>query len=256
MSSGKEFVKSFWDNRAIDQALDEATITLPDRNQRLLEIRVALNFLPERCRLLDVGCGNGFSTKVYAQHVDYVMGVDYSREMIEKARQDYGATNNLEFKTQDVLELDFEDGEFDAAISQRCLINLTSWENQQKALNNVARCLRVGGYYFMQEGTSQGRDRLNEVREGFGLERMPSVPYNLDFDEEKLWPFIDQDFEIVEIRRFGYYDLISRVVHPLLTEPDPPQYDAKINEIAAKVAFGLDGAGELSRQFFAVLRRK
>jgi hypothetical protein len=85
---------------------------------------------------------------------------------------------------------------------------------------------------------------------------MPVVPFNLDFDEETLWPFIRHDFDIVEVRRFGLYDLISRIVHPLLVSPAEPQYAAKINDVARQVAAQLRGADELSREFSAFLRRK
>jgi hypothetical protein len=89
----------------------------------------------------------------------------------------------------------------------------------------------------------------------FGLRRMPAVSYNLDFDEEKLWLFLRQHFDIVEVRRFGLYDLISRVVHPLLVCPSEPQYDARINEVAWHICAKMEGVDELAREFSAFLRR-
>ena len=84
---------------------------------------------------------------------------------------------------------------------------------------------------------------------------MPPVPFNLDFDEEELWPFVREHFHVVEVRRFGLYDLISRVVHPLLVSPADPEYDSKINEVARDVSAKLRGMDELSREFSALLRR-
>jgi len=108
----------------------------------------------------------------------------------------------------------------------------------------------------MQEGSRQGREGLNKLREQLGLPRMPAVSFNNDFDEEKLWPGINEYFDIVEIRRFGLYDLISRVLHPLLIQPAEPQYLAEINRIAGKIAGTLRGADEVAREFHAFLRRK
>jgi len=248
-------IKAFWDDRAVNKDLTGATVTLPDRNQRTLEIDILLQYLPTNQKILDVGCGNGFSSAVFARYAAQVVGIDYSSAMIERARLEYGQISNVEFQTQDVLNLDFQAAIFDVAISQRCLINLSSWKDQQKAIANITRVLKPRGYFFLQEGSQQGRERLNQVRQMMGLTRMPPVAYNLDFDENLLWPFLRQHFEIVDIRRFGLYDLVARVVHPLLVSPAEPQYDAKINDIARQLAAKMDDMGDLSREFSAVLRR-
>jgi SAM-dependent methyltransferase len=250
-----DITKAFWEDRARNPDLTEETVTHPDYNQRLLEIEVLLQYLPQGQRILDVGCGNGFSTAVFARYAAHVVGIDYSAAMIERAGREFGHLPNISFAVQDVLDLDFPPESFDVVISQRCLINLPTWETQQKAITNIARVLKPGGYFFLQEGSRQGRERLNQVRETFGLSRMPTVAYNLDFDEENLWPFVCRYFDIVEVRRFGLYDLISRVVHPLLVSPAEPRYDAKINEVARRVSAKLRGADELAREFSAFLRR-
>lgn len=248
-------IKAYWENRALSADLADAVVTHPDVSQRLLEIDAMLDYLPDNQVILDVGCGNGFSTAVFADHARQIVGIDYSEAMIARARSKYGHLENVRFEVQDVLHLDLPAANFDVAISQRCLINLTTWQQQQQAIRNVARTLKPQGFFFLQEGTQQGRARLNQVREVFELSRMPDVSYNLDFDEETLWPFLRQFFRIVEVRRFGLYDLISRVVHPLLVSPEEPRYDARINEIARRVATHLQGTDDLSREFFAVLRR-
>jgi hypothetical protein len=85
---------------------------------------------------------------------------------------------------------------------------------------------------------------------------MPPVSFNLDFDEEQLWPFLRQHFEVVHVRRFGLYDLISRVVHPLLVSPEEPKYNVRINDVARQVAAKMEGMDGLSREFSAILRRQ
>lgn len=249
-------IKAFWDGRALDAALAQENVTLADRNQRLLEIEVLLQYLPRGQRILDVGCGNGFSTAIYAPLAHEILGIDYSAAMIDRARSEHGHLPNVTFAVQDVLDLTFPRASFDIAISQRCLINLATWENQQKAIRNIAAVLKPGGSFFLQEGTQQGREALNQARAALGLSRMPAVPFNVDFDEQTLWPFIRHDFDVVEVRRFGMYDLISRIVHPLLVSPAEPQYDTKINDVARQVSAQLRGADELSREFSAFLRRR
>ena len=249
-------VKAFWETQALKHELPEDLITHRDRNQRLLEIEVLSKYLPSGKRILDVGCGNGFSTAVFAKCAAEIVGIDYSPAMIERAHANFGQLSNIHFEVQDLLSLNLPPSSFDVVISQRCLINLGTWENQQKAISNIATVLKPAGYFFLQEGTKQGRARLDETRELLGLNRMPSVAFNLDFDEETLWPYIRQYFDVVEVRRFGLYDLISRVIHPLLVSPAEPQYDAKINGVACRLAAELRGMDDLSREFSAFLRRR
>jgi ubiquinone/menaquinone biosynthesis C-methylase UbiE len=248
-------IKAYWDGRAQDVAADVDLVTHRDRHQRWWEIELILQDLPKGKRILDVGCGNGYSTGIFAGHASYILGVDYSQDMIDRARREHGQTGNAEFEVQDVLNLSLPDKSFDAAICQRCLINLTSWEAQRRAIANIARVLKPGGLFFFQEGTRQGREELNRVRKEIGLSVMPPVSYNLDFDEEQLWPFAKPLFEIVKIRRSGLYDLISRVVHPLVVSPAEPQYDARINQVAAEVSAKFDGCDALGREFSAILKR-
>ena len=69
-------------------------------------------------------------------------------------------------------------------------------------------------------------------------------------------PFLDEFFTLEREIGFGTYDLIARVVHPLLVAPDPPQYAAKINEIAARLALQRPDDLENSRVAVFCLRRR
>jgi len=228
---------------------------MPDRNQRLLEIDEALRRIPSGQRILDVGCGNGYSTAIFAKQAERVVAIDYSEAMIARAKREYGDIKNITFEVRDILSpLPYPAKSFDVAVAQRCLINLATWEDQQKAIEHIARVIKPSGYFVMQEGTRQGREGLNQLREQMGLPRMPDVPFNSDLDEATLWPFLRRHFEIVQVRRYGLYDLIARVVHPLLVAPAQPDYEAKINDVARQVAAATDAAGEVSRWFTAFLR--
>jgi len=79
-------IKALWEGRALDASFDEDLVTHRDRNQRWLEIELVLQDLPRGLRVLDVGCGNGFSTGIFAEHAAAIVGVDYSPAMIERAK--------------------------------------------------------------------------------------------------------------------------------------------------------------------------
>jgi SAM-dependent methyltransferase len=250
-------VKSFWDDRARDPALDPAQVTHPDTWQRWLEIETVKPFLHTGGRVIDIGCGSGYATKKFAALVSSILGVDFSQGMIDRARQDGAVPPNASFETANVLGLaPASFGLFDTAVTMRCLINLPDWDTQQTALSNIASVVRPGGRYIFVEGCKDGRDRLNEARYDMGLQPMPAVWHNVDFERERTLAFLQRYFTVVEELGFGLYDLIARVVHPLLAAPEAPRYEAKINEIAARIASKRQGCNEISRVLFLVLERK
>jgi len=248
-------VKQHWEVQAKNRGLDAAGVTHRDIHQRLLEIHLTCKYLSKSDRVLDVGCGNGYATAVFAPLVSEVLGVDYSPAMIARARREHRQIANVTWQVQDAMKLDVPASHYDVAVSLRCLINLGSWKAQQKAVLNIRRALRRGGRLILSEGSRQGRAGLNKARQQCGLPAMPPVAFNVDLDEEKFWPFVKQHFKVERIHRWGIYDFISRVVQPLFVAPAEPQYDAKINEIGRRIAERLSGMDGLCRVFVAVLRK-
>lgn len=56
-------------------------------------------------RILDVGCGDGKLTTVFAQAAQHVVGIDASPMMIEAAQRDFGGPN-AEFQVVDCRHLE------------------------------------------------------------------------------------------------------------------------------------------------------
>lgn len=115
-------IKSFWEERGISR-LNGELVTHRDIDQVKLEIDFVLSFIKKKDTLLDIGCGNGYSTFMYAQKCKRVVGIDYAQNMIKAAEKKYKA-KNVVFKKQNVLQLDERLGKFSIALSTRCLIDL------------------------------------------------------------------------------------------------------------------------------------
>lgn len=251
----KKKIRDFWEELGISKPSGELA-THRDNDQVALEIDTILQRLHEDDYLLDIGCGTGFSTSVYAKTCKNALGVDYAKAMIESAKKRY-QSDNLKFEQQDVLSLDAQYGQFSVIVTTRCLINLTSWNEQKDAIKRIHNCLKPGGTLILAEGTKQGRDALNALRMTVGLNPMPPVWHNIDFDEDLLIPFLADLFDIREDIRFGLYDVLTRVNYPLVIHPNEPKYGTAFHRSARELAQSIGDVPypQYSREFVLVLRK-
>jgi len=251
-------VKQFWETRAQDPSLTDAEATHSDVWQRWLEIETIKPFLRASDRMVDLGCGSGYATRLLAPLVRETVGVDFSESMIARARAAAAGLPALRFDVGNVLTLDRDTlGSFDVALSVRCLINLESWELQQRGIEQIAGLIKPGGRFILVEGFADGRRALNTLREQVGLSQMPTVWHNVDFEEATLLPYLDRFFTIAARRHFGVYDFVARIVHPMSVAPAPPVYDSPINRTGAQLALQLQEFGrDISRVIFLVLDRR
>lgn len=175
--------------------------TVEDVNIRDLEvdkISEVLNTVKayyEDPKILEIGCGNGYAAEQITKILDIpqMMCVDYCKELIDiaKKRDLDGAT----FDVGDVQNLEFEDSSFDIVFTERCLINLDSWEKQQKSLEEIRRILKKDGVFIMVEAFANCLENLNEARRVVGLDAIPQRFHNLFFEKEKFLKFIKEKFQ-------------------------------------------------------------
>ncbi|KKL68587.1 hypothetical protein LCGC14_2123510, partial [marine sediment metagenome] len=153
-----EFIKNYWDEKGKKFGTDPRA-TINDHQFRLLEIDTIKNLLREDDFILDIGCGNGFSTLEYATVSKSVIGVDYSEPLIvgaRKMRETHISKEKIEFKVMSALELNFLDEYFDVIIMERLLINLQTYDEQKKATLEAKRVLKSGGRCIISTVTIQG----------------------------------------------------------------------------------------------------
>src|SRR5437868_11738423 len=88
-----ERIREYWNSRARERDLSN-TATTDDVYLRELEIETIVNTLaalplPEQAHILDVGCGDGYSTLCIARRLkDHrFLGIDYSEEMVRLANK-------------------------------------------------------------------------------------------------------------------------------------------------------------------------
>lgn len=218
------------------------TVSLKDENLRLLENQAILRYIPLGKVVLDVGCGNGINTIEYAKLSQRVLGVDYSPQMIARAqkRLKRSGLNYLEFRLLPLHELDTLDSDFDVVITQRCLINLTSFDDQVAALKAIHRRLKPGGYYLMLECMAEGLDRLNQLRSRFKLAPIPPAWHNCQLQSPSLIDEIRNIFALEHQEDFSLYYLVTRVLNPLLGRDYMDPVSKEVDIAARKLEEGLN----------------
>ena len=167
-----QMISDYWDKKAKQLKRDPAA-TMGDVYLRELEIEAILKHIKKSDNVLDAGCGNGYTTAIAAKKAKSILGIDFSQEMINQSNQIKSSLKkklkNIDFCQMDILNLQFKKNSFDVAISERCLINVQSWQNQKKALLQLKKVLKPKGRLLMIEGTKQGLAGLNKTRKDVGL---------------------------------------------------------------------------------------
>ena len=105
-------------------------------------IDIFLEKLPVNGRILDVGSGPGQFAKHMLEKGFEVIGVDFSKEMVEIAKN---KVPNVEFRHMDMRQLDFPDSSFDGVFSAYSLIHIPS-EEVPATLLGFHRVLKAGGF--------------------------------------------------------------------------------------------------------------
>lgn len=131
------------------------------------EQAIARMKVPPDARVLDVGCGSGWATRLLADYTSSgrVTGIDISDEMVDLARESSPSYVNVDFETASAEQLPFSDSEFTHAFSME---SLYYYADIAKALREIHRVLKPGGLfvavvdmYWESEATHQWAETLN-----------------------------------------------------------------------------------------------
>lgn len=145
--------------------------------QYLMEIGAVMNLLPAPpARLLDLGCGTGWTSCFFAKRGYTVVGQDIAPDMIQYAdmnRQTIGL-DNIAFVTCDYESMAFQD-EFDCAVFFDALHHAI---DEVEALRSVYRALKPGGICITSEpgaGHSKSLESIQAMAQ-FGVTERDMPP--------------------------------------------------------------------------------
>jgi SAM-dependent methyltransferase len=163
--------------------------------QKIIELLLSRIYLPKGSRILDLACGNGRHSILFAKKGYNVTGIDLSRFLINQAKNmlkdEYlRHSSRLKFEIRDMRNIDHIN-EFDLTIN--VFTSFGYFENDadnEKVINGISGTLKKGGYFLL--------DFLNP---GHLVKSL--VPFNIKKYNSKV---------IVQIRnirgRFVYKDIL------------------------------------------------
>lgn len=103
--------------------------------------------------ILDLGCGTGYLTHLISESGANVIGIDNSKEMIEKAQHQYP---KIDFRILSAEDFNFKES-MDGIFSNATL----HWVlNKQQAIECIYDSLKSGGRLVMEMG---GKDNVNSI---------------------------------------------------------------------------------------------
>jgi len=113
------------------------------RSRRDYTLDYVVNNIAEDSLILDLGCGAGPVLKKLSKYKYSLVGVDYSHDMLEHARNNLGEQyKDIPLISSDCEHTPFTDNSFDCVI---CLGVISYAESIDGALNEIYRILKPGG---------------------------------------------------------------------------------------------------------------
>ena len=117
--------------------------------------------------VLDLGSGAGndcFVARTLTGEEGKVTGLDFTEEMLDKARENLGKTGfkNIEFVYGDIENMPLPDSAFDVVISN-CVLNLVP--DKVKAFNEIYRVFKNKGHFCISDVVLEGElpEKLKEA---------------------------------------------------------------------------------------------
>lgn len=175
------------------------------REEYLLYLRhvfvyeVLESYINSTDKVLEIGFGEGYGTKMISRFADSVIGLDVNEEAVNYAGKRYGS-DNCSFEHFDGDRIPFENEEFDAVVSYQVIEHI---ENDKQYLEEIARVLKKGGTLLLT--TPNRRHRLEPEQE-------PWNPFHIrEYSASQLSSLLEEIFSKVEIQGVNAQEDVRKI---------------------------------------------
>lgn len=177
-------IASYWGTRA--EGYSEVNEKELAGSQREAWLHVLEEQFPEKkkeeMKILDIGTGPGFFPMILSEAGYTVAAVDYTEEMLEKAKENLGkytkyGLERVTLQRMDAQNLEFADETFDVVISRNLTWNL---EKPEQAYQEWMRVLKPGGVLLNFDANWYGYLYDEEKKEAYEADRKKVEEQQLD----------------------------------------------------------------------------
>lgn len=175
-------IGSYWGTRA--EGYSEVNEKELAGSQREAWLHVLEEQFPEKeeMKILDIGTGPGFFPMILSEAGYTVTAVDYTEEMLEKAKENLGkytkyGLERVTLQRMDAQNLEFADETFDVVISRNLTWNL---EKPEQAYQEWMRVLKPGGVLLNFDANWYGYLYDEEKKEAYEADRKKVEEQQLD----------------------------------------------------------------------------
>ena len=152
--------------------------TVAEKDEVKLELMVERLNIKPGSKMLDVGTGTGVFIPFLLSKVGHrgqIVALDVAEEMLRRARAK-GFNGVVACLNADVANIPLPDETFDAVV---CYSSFPHFQDKPKALSEINRVLKSGGYLFICHTSS--RDNINEIHSS-----IPEVENDLIPDADEM----------------------------------------------------------------------
>ena len=157
-------------------------------------------------RLLDIGCGAGLFEIAFAHWAGALFGVDYSREMVKKARTNTCQYDNVNIQQCNIKHLPFKTRSFDKILVNSVIQYLDTPDDLGTAMKELNRVIKSGGTIFLSliPSASTKQDFLDGYY-NLGLSA-DEIKKKIEINNNILW-FYETEL-INNLKKIGFSDII------------------------------------------------
>jgi 2-polyprenyl-6-hydroxyphenyl methylase/3-demethylubiquinone-9 3-methyltransferase len=211
----KESVKIFYETFDFEKMIDSQA---PKLIQEFLdgEIEFISTHIKQGNSILEIGCGYGRLLKILAKKSEKLVGIDFSRRMVELSKQNLKDEKNVKIELMEADKLEFSDNSFDYVV---CLDN--SFGNMPKielgVLKEMKRVCKNQGEIIISVFSENAKEVQKENYRRIGLAEIQDDGkaihtaegfYSRQFTKEELKSLFEKaglNCEIIKICPVNYF---------------------------------------------------
>lgn len=131
------------------------------------ELHFLADYLLPDAVILEVGCGTGRVLKSIVNRASYVHGIDFSRLMLRKAKQELGLGYNVDIQHAEAMHIPYKSDTFDYTL---CMFNTYgNFDHPDKCLEEMLRVTKQGCEVIVSVYSQVAREMQKNIYPANGL---------------------------------------------------------------------------------------